>query len=403
MTLLLNSFTQLIQLFLQSMKRVILIILDGSGIGDAPDAEKYGDSGANTLGNLSLAVDGLNLPNLQKMGLGNLTHIKGVPSNPQPSATIFRGIEVSAGKDTTTGHFEIAGITVTKPFATFPNGFSGDIINRFCEENDLPGVLGNKTASGTEIIKELGETHIRTKKPIVYTSADSVFQIACHEDEFGLERLYEICKSARIICDELHIARVIARPFITENGQFKRTYNRKDYSIEPPEKTVMQKLQSEGVKIVGLGKIPSIYNYKGFDEQIHTSGNDDGMTRLGQAMEKWENAFYYINLIDFDMLYGHRRDSAGYAQALEKFDSQLSELINKLDESDLLIMMADHGNDPTFKGTDHTREMVPVLLYLPNRPGGDLGTIKGFYNVAATIYSFFTNKNFKIGKNIFEK
>lgn len=381
------------------MKRVILIILDGCGIGNASDARKYGDLGANTLKNLSHAVDGIKLPTLQKWGLGNLTEIKGVPPSFSPLAIYGKGVEVSAGKDTISGHFEIAGVPLYKSFATFPNGFPGKIIDRFCQENGLPGVLGNKAASGTEIIKELGEKHILTKKPIVYTSADSVFQIACHEKIFGLEQLYKLCEGARNICNELNIARVIARPFIRKNGDFVRTYHRKDYSIDPLEQTLMDLLQLERIKVIGFGKIPSIYNYKGFDEQIPTKDNIDGMKKLIQVLKAHQNGFYFINLIDFDMLYGHRRDPKGFAEALIIFDKKLESLIDSLDENDLTIITADHGNDPTYKGTDHTREMVPILAYIKNLKGKNFGIVQGFYHIAASIYYHFTKKNFKIGKN----
>jgi len=231
------------------MKRVILIILDGCGIGDAPDANKYGDEGSNTLRNLSKAVGGIKLPTLELLGLGNITDIIGVPPSNSPLAFLGKGVEVSAGKDTISGHYEIAGVVVSSPFATYPHGFAKDVIIKFCQQNNLPGILGNKAASGTEIIEELGAEHILTKKPIVYTSADSVFQIACHEEIFGLEKLYKICRSARTICDRLNIARVIARPFIKKDGHFIRTRNRKDFSIDPPEQTLMEVLQLEKIKL----------------------------------------------------------------------------------------------------------------------------------------------------------
>lgn len=384
------------------MKRAILIILDGCGIGEAPDAAEYGDTGANTLKNLAQAAGGLKLPTLQKWGLGNLADIPGVPPAKNPLAFNGKGIELSNGKDTISGHFEIAGNIVTEPFATFPHGFSSDLLRNFCEANTLPGILGNKTASGTQIIRELGEEHCTTNKPIVYTSADSVFQIACCEDTFGLERLYQICRSARIICDEQNIARVIARPFIREAGHFVRTTNRKDYAVNPPERTLMEYLQAENIPVIGFGKIPSIYNYRGFDQQIKTVNNDDGMTKLSQALAVRQPAFYFINLIDFDMLYGHRRDVNGFAKALEAFDNRLAELIEIVTEDDLLIITADHGNDPTFRGTDHTREMIPILAFQKNRGGNGFGAVNGFFHIAATIFKFLVNKDFKIGESFIE-
>lgn len=381
------------------MKRVILIILDGCGIGNAPDAAKYGDKGANTFKGAATVEGGLHLPTLSRWGLGHLVDIPTMPPEPNPIASFGKAIELSEGKDTISGHFEIAGNVVCRAFATFPHGFSAEVIDRFCRENQLPGVLGNRTASGTQIIQELGEEHIRTQKPIVYTSADSVFQIACDEASFGLERLYQVCANARILCDELKIARVIARPFVRDGNGFSRTRNRKDYAIDPPGTTLMDALRAEGVKVVGFGKIPSIYNYRGFDAQIKTSDNRDGMIQLNRTLSSPEQTFYFINLIDFDMLYGHRRDVTGFARALMDFDKQLAEFIQILTPGDLVIVTADHGNDPTFKGTDHTREMVPVLAFQKGRPAKNLGILNGFYHLAATIYTFLTEKRFKIGEN----
>jgi len=383
----------------EKIKRVLLIILDGCGIGHAPDADKYGDEGANTLKHLSEVIGGIKLPTLEKLGLGNIVEIVGVSPTIVPFASFGKGIELSAGKDTISGHFEIAGVILSKPFATYPDGFPEDVINKFCQMNNLSGVLGNKHASGTEIIKELGKEHLLTKKPIVYTSADSVFQIACHEETYGLENLYKICANARLICNDLSVARVIARPFVKKNGHFIRTRNRKDFSIDPPNKTLMDALQLEKIKIIGFGKIPSIYNYKGFDEQIQTQDNDDGMDKLINLLNIKKEAFYFINLIDFDMLYGHRRDSKGFAKALISFDKKLENLLSIVNENDLIIITADHGNDPTFKGTDHTREITPILVYLKNVKGRNIGTIQGFHNIAASIYYFLTKKNFRIGKN----
>ena len=382
------------------MRRAIIIVLDGCGIGDAPDAKKYQDVGANTLCNLSRAVNGLALPTLEKLGLGGLTAIKGVAPVEQPLAVCTKAIELSEGKDTLSGHFEIAGAVVKKAFKTFPNGFPDSVVERFCKENNIPGVLGNVAASGTEIIQELGREHLLSKKPILYTSADSVFQIACHEEAFGLGRLYELCKSARTICDELGVARVIARPFITKGDTFIRTRNRKDYSIDPPQDFLLDVCQRENIKVFGFGKIPSIYNYKGFDAHIETTDNDDGMKKLQNELGKGVSGLYFINLIDFDMLYGHRRDSAGFAGALERFDGQLSDLLKTLTENDLIIITADHGNDPTFRGTDHTREMIPVLIYNIKQFGKYLRPVEGFYHISSTVFKFLTGKTYKIGKSI---
>jgi len=370
------------------MKRVI-----------APDAWQYGDSGANTLQGAATIPGGLHLPTLTRWGLGHLVDIPTLAPVKKAIASYGKLIELSEGKDTISGHFELAGQVISRAFATFPHGFSSDVIDRFCRENQLSGVLGNHTASGTQIIQELGEEHIRTGQPIVYTSADSVFQIACDEATFGLDRLYAICRNARIFCDEINIARVIARPFVRDGAGFVRTRNRKDFAIAPPHPTLMDALQAAGVKVVGFGKVPSIYNYRGFDAQIHTTDNEDGMHQLAAALAAPEQAFYFINLIDFDMLYGHRRDVIGFARALMAFDRQLAGFVRILTPDDLVLVTADHGNDPTFSGTDHTREMVPVLAFQPGRPGKNLGVRTGFYHLAATIFEFLTGQNFMMGEN----
>lgn len=382
------------------MKRVILIVLDGCGIGNAPDAWQYGDSGANTLQGAATIPGGLHLPMLSRWGLGHLVDIPTLAPTKKPLAAYGKLIELSEGKDTISGHFELAGQVVSRAFATFPHGFAPEVIDRFCRENQFSGVLGNRTASGTQIIQELGEEHIRTGQPIVYTSADSVFQIAADEASFGLDRLYEICRNSRIFCDELNIARVIARPFVRDGTGFVRTRNRKDYAIDPPHPTLMDALRAAGVKVVGFGKVPSIYNYRGFDAQIKTTDNEDGMHQLAAALAVPETAFYFINLIDFDMLYGHRRDVIGFARALMAFDRQLTEFVRMLTPDDLVLVTADHGNDPTFSGTDHTREMVPVLAFQPGRPGKNLGVRTGFYHLAATIFEFLMGEKFWVGENL---
>lgn len=378
--------------------RVIWVVLDGVGAGELPDAQLYGDRGSNTLGNLSRAIRdkrgrALELPNLEAWGLGNITPMDGVPSRPGGGGegAFGRAAELSRGKDTTSGHWEMAGLVVQKPFAVFPNGFPQDRIDQWVHENNLPGILGNKAASGTEILVELGEEHMRTGKPILYTSADSVWQVAAHEETFGLERLYKICKSARRICDELQIGRVIARPFVGDPSQgrpFQRTYNRKDYAQLPFAPTYLDALRAGGVHTLGIGKISNIYAAQGIAENIDTKGNADGIRVLLEQMSSRKDGLLFCNLIDFDMLWGHRRDPEGFASGLEEFDHAIPEMKRRMTDRDLVILASDHGNDPTFGGTDHTREYIPLLAYTPaqKKPGPiDLGIRKSFGDVGATV------------------
>jgi phosphopentomutase len=346
---------------MKPFKRVIWIVLDGVGVGEAPDAARFGDLGSNTLGNLSKKRP-LKIPTLLNMGMGTLTAVNSL-DHIQPSRGIAtKASELSEGKDTTSGHWEMTGVPVFDAFSTFPNGFSDDVVSEWCKACNLNGVLGNTSASGTEIIDRLGPEHIQTGKPILYTSADSVWQIAAHETYFGLNRLYEISKEARKICDRLNISRVIARPFVGEVGNFKRTYNRKDYAQDPPKPTLLSFLQQKGVPILGIGKISNIFAGHGVTKNIDTQGNTDGMRVLAESIQKESTGLIYINLIDFDMLYGHRRDVEGFATALEEFDHMFAPIVKSLGEDDLIVITADHGNDPTYKGTDHTREFVPILL-----------------------------------------
>jgi len=379
--------------------RVIWVVLDGVGAGELPDAKLYGDHGANTLGNLSRALKDqagrhLVLPNMQAWGLGSITSVEGIEpkhASPGGEGAFGRALEKSRGKDTSSGHWEMAGLVVMKPFATFPNGFSQEVVDRWVKENSLPGVLGNKAASGTEIIEEFGEEHLRTGKPILYTSADSVWQVAAHEEVFGLERLYTICKSARKICDELQIGRVIARPFIgnpAEGKPFKRTYHRKDLSQPPYSPTYLDKLVEHGIPTLGIGKISAIFAGHGVVDNIDTAGNTDGIRVLAEQMRIVKRGLIFCNLIDFDMLFGHRRDVQGFAGALEEFDRALPELKSLMNERDLLILVADHGNDPTFHGSDHTREFAPILVYSPLKGANgpiDLGTRDSFADLGATV------------------
>jgi phosphopentomutase len=363
-------------------------VCDSVGCGAAPDAHAYGDDGADTLGNMSVKLGGLTLPHLQGLGLGHLTTILGVPPVASPTGAYGKMRETSNGKDTTTGHWEMTGLQVDKGFPTFPEGFPAEMMSRF-EKLTGRGILGNKPASGTAIIEELGREHLATGKPIVYTSADSVFQIAAHEEIIPLDELYRICEIARKLCDEVPIARVIARPFVGEPGKFKRTYNRRDFSMPPPTATVLDSIADARMPVVGVGKIWDIFSGRGVTENIHSEGNADGMTHTLGALEKVERGLVFTNLVDFDMLYGHRRDPEGYYHALQEFDAWLPRLLEKLGPKDLVIITADHGNDPTYRGTDHTREYVPLLVAGRAAKGRDLGTRTGFYDIAQTVADGF--------------
>jgi phosphopentomutase len=381
------------------LNRVVVVVLDGVGAGELPDASVYGDQGSNTLGNVAREYQKktgteIKLPNLQQLGLGNITSMKGIApcANGQGAGAFGRAVEQSKGKDTTSGHWEMAGLVVTQPFVTFPDGFPKDVVDRWVSENHLPGVLGNKIASGTTILEELGQQHIKTGMPILYTSADSVWQVAAHEEFFGLERLIKICKSARVICDELGVGRVIARPFIgdpTRGIPFKRTYNRKDLAQIPFGATFLDVLREKGISTLGIGKISSIYADRGIEKNIDTAGNTDGIKVLLEQLDSVSSGLIFCNLIDTDMLYGHRRDVEGFAKSLEEFDAALPELKKKMREGDLLIISADHGNDPTFRGTDHTREYIPILAYSPSQKTSgpiDLGIRTSFGDIGATVF-----------------
>lgn len=368
--------------------RVALLVLDGCGCGAAEDASRYGDVGANTLGNLARRLGPLALPNLGRLGLGNLTPIEGVAPVANAEAAYGRMREASAGKDTTTGHWEMCGLRTDTAFPTFPDGFPADMLRRFSAETGR-GVLGNKVASGTTILDELGAEHVRTGDLIVYTSADSVFQIAAHEEVVPIDELYKICEVARRLCDEKQIGRVIARPFVGAPGAWKRTYNRRDYSLPPPEPTVLNRLADAGVPVVGVGKISDIFAGSGVTESVHTEGNLDGLAATLTAFDKLDRGLVFTNLVDFDMLYGHRRDPVGFYKALGDFDQFLPSLLGRLREGDVVILTADHGNDPTFAGTDHTRELVPLIAATHKKSGAPLGERHGFFDIAATIADGF--------------
>jgi len=377
------------------MKNFHIIVLDGVGVGELPDAHLYNDEGSNTLGNMAKHLGGITLPNLEKLGLGNIIDIKGISKIDKPIASYGKMAEVSKGKDSITGHWEIAGLKVEVDFPYYPEGFPKEIIDLFCKEAGVDGVLGNKVASGTEIIKELGDEHIKTGYPIVYTSADSVFQIAAHEDYFGLDRLYKICEVARnvVFTGNRNIGRVIARPFIGESGNYTRTTNRKDYAIDPPQDTILNVLQKNGIKTVAIGKINDLFNYSGIDEKIKTKSNNEGVEKVLEWAKKVNNSFIFTNLVDFDVYYGHRNDPVGFYNALKEFDNQLPTILNALDDDDALVITADHGNDPITPSTDHSREYVPVLFYRKNKAGKNLGVRKTFSDVGKTVAEFFGVSN----------
>lgn len=367
------------------------MVLDSAGIGEMPDASSWGDAGANTLGHI-FESRSVMVPNLQAMGLGNITPLKGLPAVEHPSGSFGKCTLKSDGKDTTTGHWEMAGIILKQGFPKFPEGFPPRIIDEFVKKAGVPGVLGNVPASGTEIIKELGEEHVRTGKPIVYTSADSVFQIAAHEEVVPVDRLYEMCGIARgILHGKDEVARVIARPFLGHNAaDFKRTENRHDYAVPPPAGNLLPKLKDAGFDVICIGKIASIYDGMGVTEELTAKNNDQTIDQTINALNSDSRGLIFSNLVDFDMLYGHRRDTEGYAKALEHFDQRLPEIIGALGESDLLIMTADHGNDPTKEGSDHTREYVPLLVYGKNAKGGiDLGTRQSLSDIGQTVAENF--------------
>jgi len=373
------------------MARAILIVLDGLGVGGAPDAAAYGDAGSDTLGNLAGAVGGLDVPNLAALGLGNLHAIAGVAPARRPRAGHGRLVEVSAGKDSTTGHWELMGVVTAQPFPTYPDGFPADLLAEFTRRTGW-GVIGNKAASGTAIIAELGDEHRATGKLIVYTSADSVFQIAAHDEVCGLEELYRVCEVARELLQPPHrVSRVIARPFTGASGAYVRTPHRHDYSVLPPKDLLLPSLQESGVRVESIGKIYDLYAGVGIDHTHPSKNNAEGMAKLDEVYSAArDRQLVLLNLVDFDMLWGHRNDPEGMRDGLEAFDRWLGGFLPRLRDGDLLLLTADHGNDPTTPGTDHSRETVPLLACLGGLDEGpDLGTQQGFMDVAATLADFF--------------
>ena len=370
--------------------RFVLVVLDGAGIGAMPDAPEWGDAGSDTLGHI-LESRPVRLPNLQRYGLGNVRPLKNVPPLDHPIGSYGRCALRSNGKDTTTGHWEMAGIILTQAIPTYPKGFPPSLIDRFIAETGVPGILGNFAASGTEIIKELGAEHVKTGKPIVYTSADSVFQVAAHEEIIPLDRLYEICETARRMLDGEHeVGRVIARPFLGEPGKFYRTENRHDYAVPPPRENLLPALKDEDLDVVCIGKIASIYDSVGVTEDLTAKNNQQSIDQTIHALGQSTRGLIFSNLVDFDMLYGHRRDTEGYARALEHFDSSLPQIEAAMREDDLMIITADHGNDPTFPGSDHTREFAPLLVYGKSaRPAVNLGTRSSLSDIGQTVAENF--------------
>lgn len=389
---------------MDKIKRVILMVMDSVGIGELPDAAEYGDQGAATLQNIAAAVGGLELPNLEKMGLGKIESIQGLNSEHKAEGVYGKAAEKSKGKDTTTGHWELAGLISEEPFPTYPDGFPAEIMEQF-EEAIGRKTLANKPASGTVIIEELGQEHMKTGKPIVYTSADSVFQIAAHEDVISVDKLYDYCKKARKILKGEHaVARVIARPFVGEPGSFERTERRKDFSLTPPEPTILNMLEEQDLEVNAVGKITYIFNHSGITSSVTTSNNMDGVDQTLEYLKQSENGLIFSNLVDFDQNYGHRRNVEGYAAALRAFDQRIPEIKAAMRDDDLLIITADHGCDPTYQGTDHTREYIPVLVYGKEvKEDLKLGVRASFSDLAATAADIFGIDELKNGKSFKNK
>lgn len=375
-------------------KRIFLIVMDSVGIGEAPDAEKFGDKGSDTLGHIAERMNGLNMPNMAKLGLGNIHEIDGIENTEKPLAAYTKMMEASNGKDTMTGHWEIMGLNIETPFRSFPDGFPEELISEL-EKRTGRKIIGNKPASGTEILVELGEEHMKTGALIVYTSADSVLQVAAHEEIVPLDELYEICKIAReLTLDEKYmVGRIIARPFLGSAGNFKRTPNRHDYALKPFDRTVMNELKDSGLDVIAIGKINDIYDGQGVTKSLRTVSNMDGMDKVIETLDMDFTGLSFVNLVDFDALFGHRRDPIGYGKALEEFDARLPEVFAKMNEDDLLMITADHGNDPVQPGTDHTREYVPLIVYSKKmKEGTQLPIRQTFADLGATIAENFNVK-----------
>lgn len=386
-------------------KRIFLVVMDSVGIGEAPDAAEFNDVGADTLGHIAEKMNGLHMPNMAKLGLSHIKEIKGIPADEKPLAYYGKMQEASNGKDTMTGHWEIMGLYIDTPFRVFPDGFPDELLNELKEKTGR-GIIGNKPASGTEILDELGEEHMKTGDLIVYTSADSVLQIAAHEEVVPLDELYRICEMAReLTLDEKYmVGRIIARPFVGEPGAFVRTPNRHDYALKPFDRTVMNELKDSGLDVIAIGKISDIYDGEGITSSLRTKSNMDGMDKLIDTLKTDFTGISFLNLVDFDALYGHRRDPEGYGKALEEFDARLPEVFDLLKEDDLLVITADHGNDPVHHGTDHTREYVPLIAYSKKHQGAnELPTSKTFADLGATVADNFKTTMPKYGTSFLSK
>lgn len=386
---------------MQPFKKIHVIVMDSVGIGEAPDADKFGDAGSDTLGHIAEKMNGLNMPNMEKLGLSNIRELKGINKSEEPAAFFGMMQEASVGKDTMTGHWEIMGLNIDTPFKVYPDGFPGELITKL-EAATGRKVLCNLPYSGTAVIDDYGPEHMETGAIIVYTSADPVMQIAAHEEIIPLEELYKICEIARKLTldAEFLVGRVIARPFVGEPGNFTRTSNRHDYALTPFGRTTMAEMKESNLDVIAIGKISDIFNGDGVTEAIRTKDNKDGMDKMAEVVRRDFHGISFLNLVDFDANFGHRRDPIGYGQALEEFDRRLPEVLDALSADDLLIITADHGNDPTFPGTDHTREYVPLIVYSPRyTAGSELQLRETFADIAATIADNFNIAAPQFGKS----
>ncbi len=381
------------------MKRAIALVLDGVGIGELPDAAEYGDEGSNTLGNLARNCGGIKLPVLESLGLGNISNIEGVKEVDNPLACFGKMAERSAGKDSTSGHWELFGLIVEKPFPTYPHGFPDGIIKDF-ESRIHHKILGNIPASGTEIISKLGDEHIKTKRPIVYTSADSVFQIACHIDVFSLDELYGFCKTARELLHGEHcVARVIARPFAGKSPHFYRTKDRRDYSLSPPKPTLLDIVKDNDLDVIAIGKIDELFGHRGYTKSYHSVNDLECVDLVLQALDEMKDGLIVANFVQFDMDWGHRNDIEGFKNGLIEIDAGIGKIIKKIKNNDILFITADHGNDPTTPSTDHSREYVPILALTSKCSGRNLGVRKSFSDLAKTIARYFNINGIKNGED----
>ena len=382
--------------------KIVLIVLDGVGVGELPDAALFGDEGSNTLVNTAIAVGGLRLPNLASLGLGNIVTVLGVMPAVSPRASFGRMAEVSKGKDSTSGHWEIGGLILEKEFPTFPRGFPELLLKRFIAASGCKWYLGNTVASGTVIIQELGAQHMKTGYPIVYTSADSVFQIAAHEGVIPLQELYKICQRTRdeVCTGEFAVGRIIARPFLGSDGNFVRTTNRRDFSLEPPSMTVLDILVNAGIETVSVGKVDDLFAGRGLKIKVHTKSNAEGVECIIDSAKRMTSGLIFANLVDFDALYGHRNDPPGFSAALEAFDRELPRILETISSGDLLVLTADHGNDPVTPSTDHSREYVPLLCFSKSKKvGANLGTRPTFADLGKTVADFFHVENALAGRS----